>query len=394
MISRHIRFFADGAFSSRHLNLLNLHIGLANFGQIMRLAVSAVFFLSLGMSAAATCFAMGALIGLRWILRTPMILIPHRYGTRVALTIGQIILAIAFGIYGLIDKAGPLLWADLVLMSAGEALYWHAVHTTFATLSEHGKFGRQLAARGIFMAIGATAAHLATSILPATAGWFALFALSSVITLLSTIPLFLMPEPCPPLPVNWREGMRVSKNGMKLFAGWGMAGAVMSVFWPMIVYRQFGSVSTFGFVMMLITLLGLIISVFVAKRIDIGKGRGPAILGASLYIIAVLLLACFGRDIVTITLLSGLLNLSATAFTQPYNAALYHWAKDTHNPLWFHYWSEFGWDLGNLFVLWSAGLLLLAHPALDLRWLMTAILPACLWCLFVYLEYAPKQKPT
>lgn len=68
MLRKHLRYFSDGAFSSRHLNLLNLHIGLVNFGQILRLSVSAVFFLTLGMSLAATCLAMGALIGLRWLM--------------------------------------------------------------------------------------------------------------------------------------------------------------------------------------------------------------------------------------------------------------------------------------------------------------------------------------
>lgn len=392
MLRKHLRYFSDGAFSSRHLNLLNLHIGLVNFGQILRLSVSAVFFLTLGMSLAATCLAMGALIGLRWVLRTPLILIPHRYGSKPALVIGQIMLALAFCLYGVIDHNGPLLWATLVLMAGGEALYWHAVHTTFATLSEHGKFGRQLAARGIFMSVGAILAHLATGSLQTNLGWAALFILTALTLFCSLLPLFFMPEPCPPKPMHWGKGFHISKKGMKLFGGWGAASAVLAVIWPIIIYQQFGSVSSFGYMMTATTLIGLLISIFIARRIDIGKGRGPAMIGALLYMLAVFLLALFGRDPLSIALLSALLSLASSAFSQPYSAALYQWAKETHDPLWFHYWSEFGWDLGNLAVLWSAALLLHLHPTLDLRWLMLAVFPACLWCLYIYVRYAPKPE--
>ena len=393
MIRAHLTHYAEGAFSSRHLNFLNLHLGIVNFGQYLRLQVGAIFFLSLGMSLSATCFAMGCLIGLRFIVRTPLIMIPHHFGSKAALIGGQIILSAAFCLYALIKEPGPLLWFSIFLMASGEALYWHAVHTTFATLAEFGKFGRQLSARAIFMGIGAMLAPLATGLVQRASGnWNILFVLTAVAVLISLIPLFFMPEPCPPRPMDWKKGLSVNKAGMKLIGCWGMSAAVTTVIWPINVYLQFGSIEKFGYMMTAVSVISLFISIFVARRIDLGKSRGVVIYGVVLYALAVMMLTLFGRDALTIAIFSALLNLTATGFTQPYNAALYHWAKQTKDPLWFHYWSEFGWDIGNLVVLWGASLVLYLHPLLSMRWIMLAILPALASCYFVYNRYAPKEQ--
>lgn len=390
MVKNTLKYFADGAFSSRHLNLLNLHLGIVNFGQILRMSISAVFFLDMGLSLSATCFLMGALIGLRFIFRTPLIYIPHIYGSKVALILGQAILALAFCIYAFVDGPGSLLWLALVMMSAGEALYWHAVHTTFATLSEAGKFGRQLAARGMFMTIGGIMAPVLTGLIEHHGSWHLLFIMSGLSVGFSVIPLFFMPEPCPPLPMDWKKGMRISKTGMKLFGGWGASSAVMSVMWPMIIYLQFGSVTKFAAMMTTTTLLSFLISVFVARRIDLGKGRNVALYGGIVYILLIMLLGIFGRDPGSIALITCLVTLAASTFNQPNNAALYQWAKATHDPLWFHYWSEFGWDLGNLIVLWSAAFILYVQPEINMRWMMVAVIPSIGWCYYVYCRNAPK----
>lgn len=379
-----LRYYVDGAFSNKHLNLLNLHLGIVNFGQILRLQISGIFFLQMGMSLPQVLFVMGALIGLRFILRTPLIYIPHLYGSKVALVVGQLMLAVAFGLYVYSNEPGPLLWTAVLLMAAGEALYWHAVHTTFATLAEFGKFGRQLSARGIFMSIGGLCAPVLTGLVHLSGSWHALYLLAAVAMLLSIVPLFFMPEPCPPKPMDWKKGMAVNKEGMKLFGGWGAASAIMAVIWPLILYFQFGTVEQMAGVMALTTFLGILISVFVARRIDLGKGRKVVIYGASLYGLTVLGLAGLGTDPLIIAIISVCLNLCASAYTQPFNASLYRWAKETKDPLWFHYWSEFGWDLGNLFVLWGIAAVIYFAPELNLRWSMLAILPALLWCYHVY----------
>ena len=379
-----LRHYADGAFSNRHLNWLNLHLGLVNFGQILRLQISGIFFLKMGLSVSQVCFLMGALIGLRFLFRTPLIYIPHKFGSKAALIIGQIMLALAFALFAYSGQPGPVLWFAILLMSAGEALYWHAVHTTFATLAEHGKFGRQLSARALFMSAGSLCAPLATGLVEQVSGWSGIYILATIVLLMSLVPLFFMPEPCPPQPIDVRKGLAVNKAGMKLFAGWGASSAIMAVIWPMIVYFQFGTVQKFAGMMATTTLISILISIFVARRIDLGKGRNVVVYGAVAYAFIVLLLAATGTDPTRIALISACLNICASSYTQPFNASLYKWAKETHDPLWFHYWSEFGWDLGNLAVLWSIGAILSFAPELNLRWTMLVILPTLLWCYAVY----------
>lgn len=393
MIRQFLSHFHEGAFGNRHVNLLNLHLGIVNFGQVLRLSVSSVYLVQLGLTLPQVFLAMGAMIGLRWVLRTPLILIPHTFGSKAALIAGQVILGIAFLLFGYADGLGWKLYLALTLMCAGEALYWHAVHTTFATLAEYGKFGRQLAARSMFMSMGSIAAPLLTGIIQTHSGWLALYLLTAASVIVSIIPLFFMPEPCPGKPIDWARGMRVNKAGMRLFAGWGAASAAMAVFWPLIVYFQFGSVQKFGMMMTATTLIAVFINIFIARRIDLGKGRNIVIYGAALYVCAVMGLTVFGRDALSIALLSACINLTASAFTQPYNAALYQWAKETKDPLWFHYWSEFGWDLGNLVVLWGAALLVWLDPDTSLRLLMMAVIPAVLWCYLTYHAHAPKAVP-
>ena len=389
---RHIfTHFHEGAFGNRHVNLLNLHLGIVNFGQVLRLSISSVYLLQLGLTLPQVFFAMGALIGLRFILRTPLILIPHAFGSKAALITGQLILGSAFLLFGYADGLGWKLYTALFLMSAGEALYWHAVHTTFATLSEYGKFGRQLAARGIAMSLGSMCAPLLTGIIQTSNGWLALYLLTAASVVISIIPLLFMPEPCPPKPMDWNKGLHVNKAGMKLFAGWGASSAAMAVFWPLIIYFQFGgNVAQLGSMMTITTVISLFISVFIARRIDYGKAKALVAYGALLYLFAVFNLVTFGHSMLTIALLSCCLNLSAPFFTQPYNAALYQWAKETHDPLWFHYWSEFGWDIGNLVVLWGAAAYLYWQPDTNLRLLMLAVAPAVGWCYLTYKRNAPK----
>lgn len=382
--------FAEGAFSNRHLNLLNLHLGLVNFGQYLRLGFNVVFFADMGMTPAQICLAMGALLGGRWIFRTPLILVPHLFGSKGGLIGGQILLAIAFLMYQYVDGLGPWLWASLAVMSAGEALYWHTVHTTFATLAEHGKFGRQLAARGIFMGLGGMAAPVTAALVQGAGHWSGVFALATASVVISLIPLLFMVEPCPPGPLDWRRGLRVSKSGFRLFLGWGMLGAVLNVLWSLIVFLDVGTVEKYGWLMSSVMLLSFVLMIGVGKRIDMGKGQKAVVYGCGAYAIALGALALLGRTPLLIIAFSVLTTLASSLFTQPFNASLYTWAKETRSPLWFHYWSEFGWDLGNATCLFTSAAFLTLAPDLSPRWLILMGFPAILWCARVYLrEGAP-----
>ncbi len=390
------RYFAEGAFSSRHMNLLNLHLGIVNFSQYLRLAFNVVFFADMGMTPAQICLAMGALLGGRWIFRTPLILVPHRFGSKGGLIVGQILLAIAFLMYRHVEGLGPWLWASLALMSAGEALYWHTVHTTFATLAEHGKFGRQLAARGIFMGIGGMLAPVTAALVQGVGHWSGVFVLATASVMVSLIPLLMMPEPCPPGPVNWRQGMRVNKAGFRLFMGWGVLGSTLSILWPMIVFLEIGTVEKYGWLMSSVALLSFVVMIVVGRRIDMGKGQKAVVYGCIAYAGALGAQALLGHTPLQIMFFSVLTTLAMSLFSQPFNASLYRWAKETRNPLWFHYWSEFGWDLGCAFCLFGAAACLTLMPGLSLRWLMLLSFPAIFWCARVYLRdgNAPAPAPT
>ncbi len=379
-----LRHFLDGAFGNRHLNYLFIHLGLVNFGQILRLQISGVFFLERGFSLAAVCFIMGALIGLRFLLRTPLVLIPHWFGCKPALVIGQFILALGFVCFAVSEQRSSLLWVGLVLMSAGEALYWHAYHTVFATLAEHGKFGRQLSGRTMFMNAGALCAPLATALLHQTGSWNLIYLLSAMALLLSLLPLLFLPEPCPARPLDIRTGLKVDKAGMKLFAGWGASSAVMAVIWPMAIFLQLGTVEKFSWMLAVTIILSTFMTMFVARRIDLGHGLAVVAWGALAYAASVIALAVLGRTPLSIAVITAVMTLCSYSYTHPFIASLYRWAKETQDPLWFHYWSEFGWDLGNLVVLWSASLILYLQSDLSLRWAMLLILPTLLWSYLVY----------
>jgi MFS family permease len=380
-----LRHFAEGAFGSRHLNLMNVHIGLVNFGQVLRMQISVVFFANMGLTPTQIFLLMAVFVGTRFIYRTPLMLVGHKWGSKAALIGGQIILALAFGLYTQIDGMGSLLWTAIILMSAGEALYWHAVHTTYAVLGEHGKFGRQLAARTIFMNLGGLAAPLATALLAGHQSWLLLFALAGVTVVISVIPLLFVPEPCPPAPVEWRKGFATDKSGMVMFLGSSMHAACMFYIWPLIMYLQFGSVEKFGSVMTATMLISFLLMIYVARRIDLGKAQLIVLIGPILYASVMMLLAWQGRDAISIMLFTALLDIAYTLYRHPYGAAIYRWSKEVQNPMWFCYWLEFGWDIGTAITLCSAALILSLQPQLDLRWLMLIALPGIAWCYLVYI---------
>jgi len=384
-----LKHFAEGAFSSRHLNLLNLHLGIVNFSQYLRTVFSAVFLLEMGLSTATVCAIMGCYIGLRWIFRAPLTLIPHYWGTKPALMIGQVMMVAGFACFAGTKGLDSWLLLAMMLNSAGEALYWHAVHTTFATLSENGKFGRQLAARGIFMSLGALPA-------PFVAAWLgadiSLYLLTTASLLLAFIPLFFMPEPCPGKPINLSHGVHFHMGGLKMYAGLGMMSAINAVMWPMIMFVDFGhAFSRVGMLLGYVLLVSIFLSIFVARRIDLGKGQRVALLGSVLYGLVLLATMLLAHSEGSILLLLSLASLIGPIYIQPFNTSVYSWAKATNDPLWFHFWSEMGWDLGNALVLFSSAALLWAWPALNMRWLMPLALLGITMC---YLTYTRDQKRT
>jgi MFS family permease len=381
-----LRHFAEGAFGSKHLNLLNLHVGIANFGQVLRMQINVVFFASMGLPAEQIFLLMAVLVGTRFIYRTPLMLVAHRFGGKASLIIGQLILSLAFGLYLVVDGAGPLLWLAIGLMSVGEALYWLSVHSTFAVLSEHGKFARQHAARSIFMAIGGLLAPVVAALLAGENGWQLLFLVALLGVVISIIPLLAIPEPCPAQPIGWRKGFRVSKAGMKLFLGTSVHAACMFYIWPLIIFLQFGSIEKFGFILAATMLISFLLMIYVSRRIDMGHGKWIVVIGPLLYGAVMMALAGLGRDVMSIIILTACLDLAHTLYRHPYGAAVYRWAKAAQNPMWYCYWLEFGWDIGTgLTMLLAAGIIYF-NPGLDLRWLMLLALPGIAWCYIVYIN--------
>ncbi|MFC1702874.1 MFS transporter [Patescibacteria group bacterium] len=198
--------------------------------------------------------------------------IGQRYGYEHTILYSSPFLVLYIGaLYAVKFDIGFLALA-LVLFAVQKVLYWPAYHSNFATFSKENEAGREVSNSYALRSFAAVLAPLFGGVVIAFLGFTWLFVISSVLILLSNIPMIRTPDLAEPREFPYFKAfarLRRRKNRRKLFTyfGWGHEFIAM-VLWPLFIIKLLGSTVSLGAVVSLAMLVNVFVTLYVGRLTD------------------------------------------------------------------------------------------------------------------------------
>lgn len=232
-------FSNDG--DKRRFRLLTVHCGLWSLAMSSAGGFVGAYLLQSGFSLAATLMLYALLLSARFGMRALLLPVVRRLGMHKAILLGTAIAASQF--LPLIRAQDPLwLGVWILIVSAGECIYWPISHAANAVYGGGGRRGRQIAVRQIITTVISVVAPVTGGVVLTTIGPAAEFGLATLICLLSVAPLIWLGNIDLGSIPTFRCSLRIADPvGICAFAadGWISAGIVFA--WPMILFSTLGS---------------------------------------------------------------------------------------------------------------------------------------------------------
>jgi hypothetical protein len=331
----------------RQFRLLTVHCVLSSLAMSLAGGFIGAYLMRLGFSIAMTVVLYAFLLGFRLALRAALLPLVRRLGMRQAMLAGRALTALQF--LPLIGADDPVwLGAWVLIVSAGECIYWPVCHAANAVRGGGGRRGWQIALRQIASTGVSVAGPVAGAAILTDAGPGMEFGIAAALGLASAAPLLWMgPIDLGRVPTLRQSVRMVDPVGLWAFAADGFMTGGLGIAWPMILFATLGSSYD---------ALGWASSVAGAAGALAGLGCGIAIDRGYRHRLS---------HLVTIALLTGVaLRVAAgwapwTAFVA--NAAgaavggmyypvimsmMYDRAKRSESAYQFHLAAEAGWDTG------------------------------------------------
>lgn len=225
----------------RQFNLMTVHCVLWALATCLAGGFVGAYLLHLGFSIAVTILLYAALLGARFCMRLATLPIVRRIGLRKAILLGPGIAAFQFLALVHADRL-PWLCAWILIVAAGECIYWPICHAANAVTGGGGRRGRQLAFRQVAGTVVAVAAPVAGGLILTRLGPWAEFGIATVVSMLSLVPLLWLGELDLGSVPSVRRSLKVTDPvGLCAFAADGWMGAGVALAWPLILFSSLGS---------------------------------------------------------------------------------------------------------------------------------------------------------
>lgn len=198
--------------------------------------------------------------------------IGQRFGYEHAILYSSPFLVLYLGaLYAIKFDVGFLALA-MVLFAVQKVMYWPAYHSNFATFVKENEAGREVSNSYALRSLAAVLAPLFGGLVIAYLGFAALFAISSVLILLSNIPMMRTPDlaesrPFPYMKAFARLARRKNRRKMFAYFGWGQEFIAM-VLWPLFIIKLLGSTVSLGAVVSLAMLVNVFVTLYVGRITD------------------------------------------------------------------------------------------------------------------------------
>jgi hypothetical protein len=347
-------------FSNKTINYLNLHMGLWTFGNTILNLFGPIYLLKLGLTLPTIAIILGLANVVRFFLRPLSLLWTHKIGLKNSAILGTILSA---GLYPLLFLANgnPIwIWILIFYMALAGVSYWLPFHAFYAIAGNLEKRGKQIAVREILMLVFSTAAPIVSGFLTFYFGFWALYVLGMLTTLLAAWPLLHTIENNTNERMTLRHAItKIDRRGFGLAIGDGIFAQAEVFIWTILVYYLAKNLIVLGWVLGLQIFLSSALTFLLGGLIDRGKGQKLFLVGV-IGLSAVLMGRTFSVHTITdVVITQVLFALLSVFYIGPFSTVFYNMSKQTKNTLWFHFFAEAGYDLGSIIVLFSTAALIL-----------------------------------
>jgi MFS transporter, DHA1 family, inner membrane transport protein len=226
----------------RRYRLLTVHCVLWSLATSLASGFVGAYLLQLGFSVATTILLYALLLGVRFCMRAVMLPLVRRLGMRKTILLGTTIAAFQFLPLVHADRL-PWLAAWILIVSAGECIYWPICHAANAVCGGGGgRRGRQIAVRQMAITAISVIGPVAGGILLSRLGPWAEFGIATIVSLVSTAPLLCIGKLDLGVVPTVRRSLTVADPvGLCAFAADGWMSAGLGIAWPMVLFSTLGS---------------------------------------------------------------------------------------------------------------------------------------------------------
>lgn len=206
-----------------------------------------------------------------------------RYGYKHAIFLSNIFFVLYWFSLFFITTHPALFYITPIFFALQKSWFWPAFDADIAVNARQGQRGREIGVMTALVQIMFIAGPLVGGIISKQFGFMILFVMASILTLLSSYPLFSSPEIYSPHQFTFRKLWRVFKKYPANFFGyWGFAEDLMLMsLWPIYMYLVVGDFQELGLISTIATLIGTVLMLYVGRLIDRRGGRHTIIFEAS-----------------------------------------------------------------------------------------------------------------
>jgi hypothetical protein len=261
-----------------------------------------------------------------------------------------------YPLLGEVRGVGAALVGLCVVSAVGEAFYWSTYHAYFAALGDDEHRGQQIGVREAIAEIAGIASPLGTGWLLVEFGPRVAFGATSVVVMLSALPLLWAPDV--PVARHVKAAFRSALPGMLLFAADGWIAAGYALVWQIALFLSLGeSLLAYGGALAIAALVGALGGLVLGRKIDDGHGKAAVGYAFGTFAAIIVLRALATGDATLAVLANALGSLGACLYIPTLMTAVYTQAKRSPCALRFHVVTEGGWDAGGASGLLAAALL-------------------------------------
>ncbi|MGD9638659.1 MAG: MFS transporter [Alphaproteobacteria bacterium] len=382
--------FALFCSSDKSVNLLNTHYAFLYMAWQMLCMFSMVFLYKAGVPLPFVFLTSAGIFVFRFLFRPLSLILINKIGCKKTLIIGSMVLCLPPLAIIPVTGLNQWLYIYIGINTVADCLYWLSYHTFFANSGRIEERGTALGIREGLSKIATIVGPLLSGSLLTIYGPKVAFGITSFLTFLASIPLFLLPD-VKMKKLTRKEKKGVSKFGMKIFIVWGFMQTVTA--WPIILFKLFGeNFQIYGWLLSLLGFFMAVMSFVLGRFIDKGKGKSIYRISIALIIITNLGRALFAYDYTTVIAFDILYSISFCFFTPAGMTAVYNVSKTTSNPLYFQFYAEAGWDIGSVLALICCAAM--AFLGINLRYsLALSAFGAILTGIGLFFYYEKPSKP-
>ena len=364
----------------RQFRLLTVHCVLWSLAVSLASGFVGAYLLRLGFSLEVTIVLYAVLLAIRFSMRVLTLPLIRRLGMRRALLLGTAVAAFQF--LPLI-RADQAIWVGvwILIVSAGECIYWPICHAANAMCGGGGRRGRQIAFRQVASTVISVVGPVAGGLVLTRIGPAAEFGLATAVCLLSTVPLVWFGDiDLGHVPSIRRSLSGADPVGLCAFAADGWMAASLVLAWPMILFSTLGSsYAVFGWSTGAAGIAGALAGLAAGVAIDRGHRRRLSRGVAVALLIGIALRVASGWAPWSAFAANAVGAAVSGVYYPVLMSVVYDRAKRSGSAYQFHLATEAGWDAGAIL-----GCLATAAVAYSGVPVTLSILPAALGVLVIH----------